>query len=72
MKKLVLNVEMLRVESFAPQAERNGQRGTVQGHATLRCATLQCNPTFYCTLGYNTCDMASCVDTCGYPYKPAC
>ncbi len=67
MKKLILNVEMLQVESFTPQAELNGQRGTVQGRATLRC-----NPTFYCSLGYETCEMASCPGTCGYPYKPLC
>jgi len=71
MKKLVLNVEMLQVESFAPQAELNGRRGTVRGHATVRCTAL-CNPTFYCTVGYDTCDMASCVDTCGYPHNPGC
>ena len=69
MKKIVLNVDALAVESFAPDAEPKGLRGTVHGHITLRCP----NPTsFYCTLGYDTCQQASCVDTCGYPYKPAC
>lgn len=68
MKKIELNVEALQVESFEPEAEAKGQRGTVHGHATLRC-----NPTaFYCTLGYDTCQEASCLETCGYPYKPAC
>jgi hypothetical protein len=69
MKKIVLNVEALAVESFVAEAEPGARRGTVQGHATLRCP----NQTAYmCTLGYNTCDYASCIDTCGYPYKPAC
>jgi hypothetical protein len=66
MKKIVLNVEALEVESFAPETAAKGGRGTVQGHATLRCDT------YYCSIGYNTCAQASCVDTCGYPYKPMC
>ena len=69
MKKIELNVEALQVESFVPQAEGNGQRGTVQGHAT---GAIRCNTAYYCTLGYNTCFQGSCVDTCGYPYAPAC
>jgi hypothetical protein len=69
MKKIVLNLEALEVESFVAESEPAGKRGTVHANATLRF----CNPTaFYCTLGYNTCDQASCMDTCGYPYKPAC
>jgi hypothetical protein len=69
MKKITLDVDALEVESFAAEAGPGGKRGTVHGHITLRCPS----PTsFYCTLGYNTCDQASCVDTCGYPYKPAC
>jgi hypothetical protein len=68
MKKIVLNVDALQVTSFAPETEAQGTRGTVQGHATLRL----CNTAYYCTLGYDTCAQASCVDTCGYPYKPAC
>lgn len=69
MKKITLDVDALQVESFAAETEQGGRRGTVHGNATLRL----CNPTaFYCTLGYNTCDQASCMDTCGYPYKPAC
>jgi hypothetical protein len=69
MKKMVLNVEALQVESFVAEGEPGGKRGTVHGHATLRL----CNPTaYYCSLGYDTCAEASCVDTCGYPYKPMC
>lgn len=68
MKKIVLNVEALAVESFAPeQAQARGRPGTVHGHATA----IRCN-TYYCTLGYNTCFQGSCADTCGYPYQPAC
>ncbi len=69
MKKIVLDVEALEVESFAPeQGEEKGVRGTVRGHATA----LRCGDTYYCSLGYNTCQQASCIDTCAYPYKPAC
>ena len=67
MKKIVLDVEALEVETFAPEQAEAKVRGTVQGHATaLRCDT------YYCSIGYNTCAQASCVDTCGYPYKPMC
>ena len=66
MKKIVLNVEALAVESFVAEAEQGGKRGTVHGHATLRCNT------YYCSIGYNTCAQGSCVDTCGYPYAPMC
>jgi hypothetical protein len=66
MKKIVLNVEALAVESFVAEGEQGGKRGTVHGHATLRCNT------YYCSIGYNTCAQGSCVDTCGYPYAPMC
>lgn len=70
MKKIVLNVDALTVDSFVAESDAPPVRGTVQGHATQLA---RCNATaFYCTLGYNTCDQASCVETCGYPYKPAC
>jgi len=69
MKKIVLDVETLTVDSFDAESNTLGTRGTVRGYVTA----LRCNNTdFYCTLGYNTCAQASCVDTCGYPYKPAC
>jgi hypothetical protein len=69
MKKIVLNLEALEVDSFVAESQTGDRRGTVHGHATLRL----CNPTaFYCTQGYNTCFQGSCVDTCGYPYAPAC
>ncbi|MBB4638128.1 hypothetical protein [Longimicrobium terrae] len=70
MKKIVLNVDALTVDSFVAESERSPVRGTVQGHATLlpRCFRTEVN----CTIGYNTCDEFSCVETCGYPYKPAC
>ncbi len=66
MKKIVLNVETLAVESFVAEAEPGDKHGTVHGHATRLCGTN------YCTLGYDTCQQASCLETCGYPYKPAC
>lgn len=66
MKKIVLNVEALKVETFVAEAEPGGKRGTVHGHATRFCDT------YYCTLGYETCQEESCLETCGYPYQPAC
>jgi hypothetical protein len=69
MKKILLNVEALSVESFVAGAEAADTRGTVHGHAT---GALRCNTAYYCTLGYATCFQGSCVDTCGYPYAPAC
>jgi hypothetical protein len=71
MKKIVLNVEALEVESFVAQAGEKGARGTVHGNATLRCTSVGCD-TYYCSIGYNTCAQASCADTCGYPYQPMC
>src|SRR5688572_23193369 len=59
MKKIVLDVEALAVESFVAEAEPGGKRGTVHGHATFRC-TAVCN-TYYCSIGYNTCAQGSCV-----------
>ena len=35
MKKIVLNVDALAVESFAPDAEPKGLRGTVHGHIAI-------------------------------------
>jgi hypothetical protein len=71
MKKIVLDVEALAVESFVAEAEPGGRRGTVHGHASLRCTAVGCN-TYYCSIGYNTCAQGSCADTCGYPYAPMC
>jgi hypothetical protein len=68
MKKISLNIDALQVTTFAPEPEPQAARGTVHGHITLRCPA----QTFYCTAGHDTCQQASCVDTCGYPYKPAC
>lgn len=79
MKKIVLDVETLAVETFPAESEPRDKRGTVHGHLTPRCPTptsIDCTTsiecTFRCTLGYDTCQQASCVDTCGYPYKPLC
>jgi hypothetical protein len=71
MKKIVLDVEALAVESFVADAQQGGKRGTVHGHDTLRCTAVGCD-TYYCSIGYNTCAQASCPGTCGYPYAPMC
>lgn len=51
MKKLKLDAEALRVESFAPGDRDPAGRGTVEGHATIRCT------------GYGSC-YGSCPGTC--------
>lgn len=70
MKKIVLNVDALTVESFVADSKAVRVRGTVQGHATElpRCLRTQIN----CTIGYDTCGEFSCLDTCLNPYKPLC
>ena len=68
MKKIVLDLDTLAVESFAPEAKKAEARGTVHGHATLRL----CGNTFYCTAGHDTCQYESCVDTCAYGHPVSC
>ncbi|HYR10670.1 MAG TPA: hypothetical protein VEQ60_23030 [Longimicrobium sp.] len=53
MKKLALNVDTLRVESFATQETASG-RGTVRGHDD----TME---TENCTIDYDTCLLATCL-----------
>jgi hypothetical protein len=53
MRKLALNVDMLRVESFATQ-EVEPARGTVRGHDD----TVE---TENCTIDYGTCLLATCL-----------
>lgn len=53
MKKLALNLDTLRVESFATQ-EVQPARGTVRGHDD----TME---TENCTIDYNTCILATCL-----------
>ena len=44
MKKLSLDMDALRVESF-PTADDQSQRGTVRGHVETDCCTYSCNGT---------------------------
>jgi hypothetical protein len=53
MKKLTLNVESLRVESFATQ-EVDARRGTVRGHDD----TVE---TENCTIDQSTCILRTCL-----------
>jgi hypothetical protein len=58
MKKLMLDVDTLRVESFATQ-DVDARRGTVRGHDD----TME---TENCTIDYDTCLLATCltIKTC--------
>jgi hypothetical protein len=46
MKKLTLEVDSLRVESFAAAAAQLGQ-GTVDGHANVAGSLSYCSPCFF-------------------------
>ena len=72
MKKIVLNVEALQVESFVAEQPEAKARGTVRGNGTgQQCNSYGCD-TYYCSIGYETCADASCLETCGNPYQPLC
>ncbi len=58
MRKLSLDAEDLRVETFAPDAEPAPERGTVVGVERFATRRLTCNFT-----GCGTCAV-SCYDTC--------
>lgn len=58
MKKLILDVDTLRIESFAAEEAPREEAGTVHGHQATRrptCGSL-------CT---NTQPIVSCYDPCG-------
>lgn len=78
MKKLVLQLDALHVESFATSHADDRARGTVRGLATVTCpAEPQPNTvgkTEWATCAY-TCDDATCQGSCGVGtscYPPAC
>ena len=64
MKKLRLEIEKIAVESFETDSAEAGQRGTIHGHATLRCSQ---DPN-------RTCYEETCQDvyTCGFLSCGAC
>ena len=72
MRKISLDVDTLEVTTFATEPEPDATRGTVEAYATPGCGTTTCATRLYGTMPCATCEAASCVDTCGYPYKPAC
>ena len=79
MQKLTLNPDMLRVESFSPDAAADDAMGTVRGHSYVTvdgrlCSsddqTVQCGPSDY---GWETCAGASCLEKCALSYDtPVC
>lgn len=76
-KKLRLELENLRVESFATAAAR-GERGTVEGQAaTRRCQTDACTDATCGGAGClgtfdPTCQESLCVGTCGLSCGGTC
>ncbi|HEU0052026.1 MAG TPA: hypothetical protein VFQ39_02570 [Longimicrobium sp.] len=74
MKKLRLDMEDLRVESFQTAGGAGLSRGTVRGHATLRHCTefVDCTIDFGCgTVGCGT-GAASCNGTCDASCNGSC
>lgn len=73
MRKLVLQLEALKVESFETGAEEEA-RGTVHANASQFCTrfNLTCNGGYTCDGGYtcggNTCVEHSCDGACGSYY----
>jgi hypothetical protein len=75
MKKITLDIDALKVTSFMPEAEPDGTRGTVRGGQASTnpiCLTKWCETAQYRTTPCDTCDAASCVDTCSAPYQVQC
>lgn len=62
MKKLKLELDELRVESFGAEME-DEEEGTVQGHDFLRTRSPTCARTGCCEPTWDTCD-ATCGSTC--------
>jgi hypothetical protein len=60
MKRLKLNIDDLRVESFKATDAPTAERGTVHGHGKAGVAT------YACTVGWDTCytQEESCAGTC--------
>ena len=55
MKKIALNPDQLRVESFHVETERNGASGTVHGHGAAEFASVRPN---------SQCPVDTCAATC--------
>ena len=54
MRKISLDVSELRVESFETVDEKSGQRGTIEGYASLfTCPATQCGQ--QCLSGWRPC-----------------
>jgi hypothetical protein len=54
MRKLRLDPDALTVESFAPQAERDPARGTVEAHENIATGVYSCWNTCRCPSHHNT------------------
>ena len=75
--KIRLNLDALRIESFATGDAPARERGTVHGHArTDRCQTNDCTPATCGTecIGTfaETCQESFCVGTCGLSCGGTC
>lgn len=76
--KLSLDVDALRVDSFATQADADGERGTVQGHAKPQPIPFTTTGDGYCPCWYETnadldctygCQTRNVID-CGITLEP--
>lgn len=72
MRKISLDVETLKVTTFATEPEPDATRGTVEAYATPGCGTTACATRQYGTSPCDTCQQASCVGTCTAPYQTQC
>jgi hypothetical protein len=66
MRKLKMDLDELMVESFETAAE-SAERGTVHGHLSIRCDTVNATCDDANTCGGDTCNFAqnTCADSCG-------
>lgn len=73
MKKIVLDVDALRVTSFEALPQASGERGTVKGHATIPgCNSFACPTREYGSYPCATCVQGSCADSCMPPTGVPC
>jgi hypothetical protein len=72
MKKIRLDIDALEVSTFVAEPEEKAVRGTVKGHATALCSIHVCATGLYRTAPCDTCEIASCVETCTNPNRPMC
>lgn len=67
MKKLMLSLDDLRVDTFATSKDGSGLRGTVKGHETEFCPNtyyVECPVTGMATCGETACSCSDVYETC--------